>query len=275
MPHAFVLHLHPECNLFPSDGEGRHLHALFLDLMRQADPAVAEGLHGEAAVRPFTVGPLRPLDRDAGRAREQGEGLPAGTPCALRVTLLEDGLFAPLSRLFLTGSPCLRLGQKALIVSRLLATSESGAPGVGIVSYRDLEEGAGVSRHIALRFLSPTAFRDGDHDLPLPVPALAFGSYLRRWDALSGRPMPEDTAEAIRRHVMLSGFDRLRPVEVRDQRSRGMGFVGRAFFEMDPKAGEGLVRRVNALADFAFFCGTGKKTTMGMGQTMRERRGSA
>ena len=74
---------------------------------------------------------------------------------------------------------------------------------------------------------------------------------------------------------MLSGFDRLRPVEVRDQRSKGMGFVGRAFFEVAPKAGEDLARRVNALADFAFFCGTGKKTTMGMGQTVRDRRGVA
>jgi CRISPR/Cas system endoribonuclease Cas6 (RAMP superfamily) len=26
---------------------------------------------------------------------------------------------------------------------------------------------------------------------------------------------------------------------------------------------------MNLLADFAFFCGTGKKTTVGMGQTVR------
>jgi CRISPR-associated endoribonuclease Cas6 len=29
------------------------------------------------------------------------------------------------------------------------------------------------------------------------------------------------------------------------------------------------LKALNALADFAFYCGTGAKTTMGMGQTRR------
>ena len=31
-----------------------------------------------------------------------------------------------------------------------------------------------------------------------------------------------------------------------------------------------MLRLVNLLADFAFYCGTGYKTTMGMGQTRRQ-----
>ena len=31
-----------------------------------------------------------------------------------------------------------------------------------------------------------------------------------------------------------------------------------------------MLRWVNLLTDFAFYCGTGYKTTMGMGQTRRE-----
>jgi hypothetical protein len=37
---------------------GHQAHALFLDLVRQLDPALATRLHDESNYRPFTVSPL-------------------------------------------------------------------------------------------------------------------------------------------------------------------------------------------------------------------------
>jgi len=48
-----------------------------------------------------------------------------------------------------------------------------------------------------------------------------------------------------------------------------VGFTGRCRYELDKNTPEEVAHALNALADFAFYCGTGAKTTMGMGQTKR------
>ncbi len=47
------------------------------------------------------------------------------------------------------------------------------------------------------------------------------------------------------------------------------GFVGDVQFEIDAQASPEFAMQAHLLADFAFFCGTGRKTTVGMGQTVR------
>lgn len=48
-----------------------------------------------------------------------------------------------------------------------------------------------------------------------------------------------------------------------------IGFEGECVFELPGRITDEEVRYLNALADFAFYCGTGAKTAMGMGQTRR------
>jgi CRISPR/Cas system endoribonuclease Cas6 (RAMP superfamily) len=54
-----------------------------------------------------------------------------------------------------------------------------------------------------------------------------------------------------------------------------VGFVGQVTFAITQarKLDQAIVWQLNALADYAEFCGTGRKTTQGMGQTRRLRRG--
>ena len=47
------------------------------------------------------------------------------------------------------------------------------------------------------------------------------------------------------------------------------GFTGKVSYYIDKKAPPDLVFQMNLLADYTFFCGTGRKTTVGMGQTVR------
>ncbi len=53
-----------------------------------------------------------------------------------------------------------------------------------------------------------------------------------------------------------------------------VGFVGEVTFVITKARwlNQALVWQLNALADYAEFCGTGRKTTHGMGQTRRIRR---
>lgn len=48
-----------------------------------------------------------------------------------------------------------------------------------------------------------------------------------------------------------------------------VGFTGHITYQIAHKAPDDLVLQMNLLADYAFFCGTGRKTTVGMGQTIR------
>ena len=48
-----------------------------------------------------------------------------------------------------------------------------------------------------------------------------------------------------------------------------LGFLGSCVYSANDDVPEDKLRTLNALADFAFFCGTGAKTTMGMGQTRK------
>jgi CRISPR-associated endoribonuclease Cas6 len=56
--------------------------------------------------------------------------------------------------------------------------------------------------------------------------------------------------------------------------SQIVGFVGRVRYDVigAERLNQALVWQLNALADYAGFCGTGRKTTHGMGQTRREAR---
>jgi hypothetical protein len=65
---------------------GHQTHALFLDLVRQLDPALATRLHDESNYRPFTVSPL-----SGGRLEGASLVLRHGQCCRLRFTLLDGG----------------------------------------------------------------------------------------------------------------------------------------------------------------------------------------
>jgi len=50
---------------------------------------------------------------------------------------------------------------------------------------------------------------------------------------------------------------------------RFTGFVGKCTFRLKGHPSSDIIKALNTLADFAFYSGTGMKTTMGMGLTRR------
>ncbi len=101
MPHSLVLNLLPQSRIPPQFLTGRHLHALFLNLVSSVDKQLGDRLHDSWADKAFTISPLLAKVNHANRSRilehtlqwEHEKSVPAGTPCWWRIALLDDTLF--------------------------------------------------------------------------------------------------------------------------------------------------------------------------------------
>ncbi|MBA7586214.1 CRISPR-associated endoribonuclease Cas6 [subsurface metagenome] len=136
-------------------------------------------------------------------------------------------------------------------------------------SYQGILDSASAGRQVDLEFLSPTTFRSGGKNIIFPQPELVFGSYLNKWQTFS--PIKLDDS-------LPSWFDKVMVARYRLQTHildfgsyREVGFTGKCRFELDKATPDKVVVTLNALADFALYCGTGAKTTMCMGQTRRTK----
>lgn len=250
-----------------SQAHGYQVYGLFLSVLRMSSQSLAEELHGLDGVKPFTVSPLQGR---FGRAQGGLKVIPAST-YSLRLTFLKSDIFAH----FLNGA--LKWGDNAVDLGSVSFRMEEVNPGyrrdssTDFQSYQGIINGASTWHQIELQFSSPTAFRSGGkRNVVFPEPALVFGSYLNRWQAFS--PVTLDDS-------VTSWFDRI--VVARYQLEtrilnfgsyQEVGFTGRCRYELDKNTPEEVALALNALADFAFYCGTGAKTTMGMGQTKRLNR---
>jgi CRISPR-associated endoribonuclease Cas6 len=119
-----------------------------------------------------------------------------------------------------------------------------------------------------MEFLSPTAFRSGGRrNVIFPDPGLVFGSYFNRWQAFSSVKLDDTITSWFEKMIVARYQLETRFLDFGSYQE--VGFSGRCRFLLNRNTPEEIVTGINALADFAFYCGTGAKTTMGMGQTRR------
>jgi CRISPR-associated endoribonuclease Cas6 len=282
MPYSLVLHcVTANGPLRPEDCQGQKALALFLqEIIEKQDAIIAARLHAPKNSKPFTTAILsRPAIAGHGKRRQR---LEEPSEVTLRLTLLEDTLYPLVSQFFLQhldGIPLLRLGQTPLLVSRVLATPESGEPWAGFASWSDLLATAPAAETSwSVQFATPTSFKTGDADLPLPVPRLCLQSWLNSWDEHAPLPFFPDKAtrraflaDVVEGHVSVS-YAHLRllqhPLYFDGIRTREHGFVGICRFTVPPKKVAPQHRQILAtLARYSTYAGTGRKTTMGMGMT--------
>lgn len=291
MPYSLVLHcLSRSDALTPEDLQGQKTLALFLqELIHKQDAGLAARLHAPRNSKPFTTAVLAPQ-------RYGGAGLP-GAPTVrharsreglledevkIRLTLLDDALHPLVSQFFLNHIgkiPVMHLGRSPLIISRVTVTSESGEPWAGFASFDNLlAQPSGAETSWSICFATPTAFKSGDADVPLPIPRLCFQSWLNSWDEHSPYPFFTDRAqrrqfleEVVEGQVSIN-FSQIRAAEqgfyFDGHRTREQGFTGTCTFSVKLKKTTPHQRKIlTTLAHYSFFAGTGRKTTMGMGVT--------
>ena len=278
MPISAVIHLIPQEDVTIRPTMGHHAHAAFLSLLRMGDAAKAEEVHAASSQKPFTVSPL------IGKCERRGNHLhiAAGTECRLRYTFLDDELFAYFGNAFFKQSlPSIRLGNATFQLSRLVASAGEDNEWSGTHTYEDLIESAQPDTLFRMEFLSPTAFRRltprGDKSWNDPDIDLYrfYQSWVNKWNAFAPVQIDKQRMRDFVKHhaclMALTSDSRMLDFG----KHKETGFVGhcsyRFFMSRRSEAREEteMLRLANLLADFAFYCGTGYKTTMGMGQTRR------
>ena len=230
----------------------RALYANLLQWMEATYPGLGDVIHNRPVRKPFTVSGL-----------EKSHG---GDYC-WRVTLLEDDLWEPLWN-----------GVRAVgVIDLNRRTWPVRWPDTQIThrSYQLLWAGAQSVDYIKMEFVSPTTFSAGDLDFPLPEPVAVFNSWLSRWNdfAPPDRRISTSLMETVLTNVAIDAH-KLRTKKHSLGKGRSfVGFKGEVTFVITKveKLDQALVKQLNALADYAEFCGTGRKTTHGMGQTRRIR----
>lgn len=278
MPISTVIYLIPTEDVLLRPTMGHHAHAAFLSLLKAGNPQTANEIHAASGQKPFTVSPL------IAKTERCGDHLRirAGTECWLRFTFLLDELFSDFGSAFLTSQrlPQIRLGEATFEVSRIISSDGETPSWSGNTTYEQLMESAQTKRQLYLRFYSPTAFRQmtprGQRTRNQAMIDLVrcYQSWINKWNAFAPVPIDKQTMlEFIGDYAEVIKYDaRTRMLDFGNHKE--IGFVGRCTYGFPtPNSGsEAQIWMANVLADFAFYCGTGYKTTMGMGQTRRSRR---
>lgn len=246
---------------------GSAVHALFLDLVRDAAPEMAAALHQDFEAKPFTASALMGApERDGDRRL-----LRPNSPLWVRFTSLAEPLSGLLRDWAGRRWPPIRLLGADLEV--IHATTDSRRnPWAGMLSFPALWE-----RHFAdpvpasavdLEFFSPTTFKSGGLNVPLPLPRLLFHGWLEKWEQYGHVSLGEAAETALEEGVALAAYD-AHSVMAHFGQARTVGFVGQARLQAVHGQDSALPRLLQMLSDFAFFAGTGQRTTMGLGMTRR------
>ncbi|MCA9943408.1 MAG: CRISPR-associated endoribonuclease Cas6 [Anaerolineales bacterium] len=256
--------------------QGHLAHAAFLNILQQVDSTVSAAIHDMHGRKPFTISPLEGY----GHPHKGSLNIKTGQEGWLRVTLLDPLLFQTFISYFLQGTqkPIIQLENLTFHISEILSTPGShqlaGYDSLQNLHQRWAENGAGNDdiHKIALRFRTPTAFSMRSspfrHMHILPDPPLVFGQLAQYWDTLTG----SDTCDAIRLFCAENVVVARHKIEThiyQYRRSKQVGFVGKAAFEILDKEATEMIQHLNRLADLAFYTGVGSKTTQGMGQIAR------
>ena len=264
-----VIHLQAlENGALPADS-GRALNALFLDWVRETDPHKSAELHDGSGLRPYTVSDLVGITRF-----ERGFKLVRGGDSTwMRVTSLEDeSLSALLKTSVLPGLAAGRvfsIGMSGFCVTGV-SISAAEHPWAGEISYKELVETHLFDPQlpeptVEMEFASPTTFRSHGKNLPLPLPELLLESWLGRWNAFSPHALPMEARAFAQDGLAVSAYT-LKTAAAHTGQGTFIGFQGRLTLRAlseDPY----WLRMLHLLADFSFFCGTGAKTSFGLGQT--------
>ena len=277
---------------------GRQVQAWFLREIRRHDPTFAKKLHDDdmpdqgkkQSLRPYTLSPLYKGPHIAYKLEKDDW-------CWFRITSLRTDLSDLLSDTVLPNLLGVALIHPVEFTVRKWSLEVSLNPDrkkdsleylqkTWAETYEALQTRAKKSRESKLefKFTSTTSFNKKgiyskvDKDVPLPIPSMVFGSYFSRWSAYSGIALPKDIGRFIDECVVINELDinsHRTELDIKNVNKAATGFTGIVLFTiLGDKAGNPYLPKwreyadfVGALARYSFYCGTGRHTTIGLGQT--------
>ena len=255
----FSLRPHANCTLYAQYSVG--LHAWFLQQIQSFDPHLSAYLHDGQSEKAFSISGL------SGQFVSHGESLKLRTDKTYlwRVNALSqevaEGLLFWLKE----------LPADIEIKNAPLEIESVRLVGKGATTYSKLiKTGQQASGSVSLSFVSPTSFRRKGHHLPLPWPTNVFHSYLRRWNHFSSQPVDQAAfLDWIDHHVVIQQHQIASVKVAAGKQGSVTGFTGAITYGLTRQAADNppFQALFYALVQLAPFCGTGHKTTFGLGET--------
>ncbi|MFM7886507.1 MAG: CRISPR-associated endoribonuclease Cas6, partial [Pseudanabaena sp.] len=235
-------------------------HAWFLHQVRDSDPQLSAYLHDGQSEKAFAISPLN------GNLEPIGNRLlaKADSTYTWTISALSNSLCKWLRNWYSDHPKTINLYSGNFAIAQIAINQPA-------TTYNNLwSASANPESRFILAFLSPTSFRSKNHHLPLPIPVNIFHSYLRRWNDFTPEALPQEEFLAwIEKVVYITNYDlECTKVAVAKQ-GYVTGFTGTVEFAVDLKASRNsdFERLLSALIKLAAYCGTGHKTTFGLGQT--------
>ena len=253
---------------------GRAVQAETLARLGQVDPALADAIHASDGPKPLTCSGLVAAESEP-EPRHPADNVIVrpGERYFVRVT----GLVEPVSRALFAGlveQPPVRWTLHGGAFRVLEAVCDpardawTGQASCETLTAAVLHYSGRLPRTITLEFVSPTAFKSQEMQIPVPLPGLVFGSLTERWNAFSTVALDPDLRRFANEQVAISRY-RLesRPVPSKGGALRvgGVGQVTYTALDDDRYT----LAALNILADFALYSGVGVQTATGMGQCRR------
>jgi CRISPR-associated endoribonuclease Cas6 len=154
MPVRLGLILYPEKPIRVEEVYPERVHALFFSILPEN---ISEKIHSQKGIKPFTVCFEKFF-------REDGEK--EVSKLKLKVTFLDDSLFPYFSQGIVLGKKRLHIGSTEIRKKGILSVEHR--------SYEELIENAEKKKDFLFYFKTPTTFKKGSSDYPLPEPVLIF-----------------------------------------------------------------------------------------------------
>ncbi|MEA5451832.1 CRISPR-associated endoribonuclease Cas6 [Leptolyngbya sp. CCNP1308] len=234
------------------------LHAWFLQQIQEFDPELSAQLHDGETDKAFNLSGLSGQFSTQSRSLQ----LQAGKTYQWYVNGLTKPVVAGLAQWLKQLPEVVALKSAPLTIRRV---SYAQAP----TTYAELAT-VDPGRSLSLTFVSPTSFRRKGHHLPLPWPRNVFHSYLRRWNEFANRPVDQDDfLDWVDDCVVFQRHELASEKIAAGKRGAVRGFVGAVTYGLAGKAAahEEFEQLFYTLGHYAPYCGTGHKTTFGLGQT--------
>ncbi|MGQ9632205.1 MAG: CRISPR-associated endoribonuclease Cas6 [bacterium] len=273
MIYSVVIHAFPTNDSTLPSHIGECAQSLFFEMIRHTDSRLARSVHGSQGVKPYTLSPLALGRRFLWREGRVG----GGTPIWFRCTLLEDSLYRALMEYFVgesTPKSAISIGESEFAVTSITTNPSPEEEWAGFTSFEDLYNNAPARREIDMKFFTPTAFRrttgEVRQNVPFPLPDLLFGSLLDRWNRFSHLKFDADSLKnAFSKNIAISQYHLKSQIVETRKAIRDIGFVGSCQYAILGEVDDNAVKRINALANFAFYSGAGIRVALGMGQVRR------
>lgn len=260
-------------------GLGRPAQAWFLGQLTRSHASLASRLHDEQGLKPYTVSTL--LDEHL-RPLRAGDWVQPGDLCWLRITSLNEEVSETLQQRILRKIP------KRLTLHKMdfrvddVFTHRAEHEWAGETSFTEIAESFSdkSERQLRMEFVSPTAFRNNNLDICLPMPGQVFRSLWEKWNAFAPESMqvhelwPQFSSDCILVEE-LTAVNTTHWEFAEGTRGAATGFTGTVGFSLIPKGKvklgwkeywDGAATVMQSLAQFAFYSGVGHHTTIGMGQ---------